>query len=224
MPTTITVSTFQPGPGECNFLGTTCKLRRYYDSDWMDVDGVFHAAGVVGSSTDFFDEISCTLASNTITVPSFPVTPTVTAQIGTPTETWQLWDQAGSARNVIFEGFIPSSPNPTTFSALLIANQGQTLGNPPRTYLDAIGVQQLIDAEFAALGGIPVTRETPSGVVDGTNPTFTLAFTPILDSEEVFVNGILRENNGADYSISGAVITMITIPESGDYVRVSYRR
>lgn len=128
MPTTITISEFQPGPGECNFLGTTCKLRRYYNQDWTDVDGVFHAEGVIGSSTGFFDEIDCTLILNTITVPAFPATPTDNPQTGSAIqETWQLWDQAGSPRNVIFEGFIPSA-NPTiTFGALKLLNQGQTL-------------------------------------------------------------------------------------------------
>jgi hypothetical protein len=127
MPTTITISEFQPGPGECNFLGTSAKLRRYYDSDWTDVDGVQHLEGVVGSSTGFFDEISCTLAANTITVPTFPATPTDNALIGNPTETWQLWDRAGNPRNVIFEGFIPSANPAIAFGALLLINQGQTL-------------------------------------------------------------------------------------------------
>src|SRR6185369_16518340 len=126
MPTTITISEFQLP--DCNFLGTTCKLRRYYDQDWTDVDGVFHAEGSQNSSTSFFDEIACTLSGNTVTVPSFPATPTDNPQTGSNVrETWQLWDQSGSPRNVIFEGFIPSA-NPTiTFGALKLLNAGQTL-------------------------------------------------------------------------------------------------
>jgi hypothetical protein len=152
MPTTVTISEFQPGPGECNFLGTTAKLRRYYNQDWSDIDGVFHAEGVVGSSTSFFDEISCTLAANTITVPTFPATPTDNPQTGSNVqETWQLWDQSGSPRNIIFEGFIPSA-NPTiTFGALLLLNKGQTLFESDAiTRLDQ-WIQSYIDTVIGAL-------------------------------------------------------------------------
>lgn len=152
MPTTITISEFQPGPGECNFTGTTFKLRRYYNQDWTDVDGVFHAEGVVGSSTGFFDEINGTLSSNTPTVPAFSATPTDNPQTGSNVqETWQLWDQAGTARNVIFEGFIPSTPSPITFGALLLLNHGQTLFESDRqTRLDQ-WIQSYIDTVVGLL-------------------------------------------------------------------------
>lgn len=128
MPTTITISEFQPDPSHCNFQGSTAKLRRYYNQDWTDVDGVFHAEGQQNSSTDFFDEINCSLSGNTITVPAFSATPTDNPQTGSNVqETWQLWDQAGTARNVIFEGFIPSANPVITFGALLLLNRGQTL-------------------------------------------------------------------------------------------------
>lgn len=67
-----------------------------------------------------------------------------------------------------------------------------------------------------------VTRETPSGVVNGTNANFTLANTPELGSEQVFVNGLLMDAGGEDYSISGATITFVSAPESGDKIRVNY--
>lgn len=70
-----------------------------------------------------------------------------------------------------------------------------------------------------------VVRETPTGTVNGTNATFTLANTPVSGSEHVFVNGILQNvGAGNDYTISGATITFLTgaIPQTGDIVRVSY--
>lgn len=152
MPTTITISEFQPDPGHCNFTGTTAKLRRYYNQDWTDVDGVFHAEGRQNSSTDFFDEIVCTLSGNTITVPAFSTTPTDNPQTGSNVqETWQLWDQAGSPRNVIFEGFIPSA-NPTiTFGALKLLNVGQTLFESDKiTRLDQ-WIQQYINTIIGVL-------------------------------------------------------------------------
>ena len=68
-----------------------------------------------------------------------------------------------------------------------------------------------------------ITRETPSGVLNGSNVTFTLANTPLSGTEEVHFNGILQEAGaGTDYTISGLTITMLTAPVSTDKIRVSY--
>lgn len=70
-----------------------------------------------------------------------------------------------------------------------------------------------------------VTRETPSGSINGSNVTFTLANTPTSGTEEVFLNGILQEPGaGNDYTISSGTITYLTAPVSGDRLRVSYRK
>jgi hypothetical protein len=74
-----------------------------------------------------------------------------------------------------------------------------------------------------AVQGKFVTRETPSGAVNGTNTSFVLANTPVAGSESVFLNGILQEPGvGNDYTISVATITYLTAPVTGDKVRVSY--
>lgn len=67
-----------------------------------------------------------------------------------------------------------------------------------------------------------VTRETPSGTINGSNVTFTLAFTPVAGTEHVYLNGLLQTDSGADYSISGATITFVSAPQTGDVLRVSY--
>lgn len=71
-----------------------------------------------------------------------------------------------------------------------------------------------------------VDRETPAGLVDGVNATYTLAGTPIVGSEHVYHNGLLMEpGTGNDYTISGATITWQTpVPLTGDKIRVSYRK
>lgn len=70
-----------------------------------------------------------------------------------------------------------------------------------------------------------ITRETPTGAVNGSNTTFTLANTPVVGSEEVFLNGLLQEPGaGNDYTISGAVITYLAAPLTNDRVRVSYMK
>jgi len=69
-----------------------------------------------------------------------------------------------------------------------------------------------------------ITRETPTGALNGANTTFTLANTPTAGSEEVFLNGLLQEPGaGNDYTISGATITYLAAPLSTDRLRVNYR-
>jgi hypothetical protein len=68
-----------------------------------------------------------------------------------------------------------------------------------------------------------VKRETPTGSINGSNVTFTLANTPVSGTEEVFLNGILQDAGaGNDYTISGGTITMLSAPVSGDKLRVNY--
>jgi phage-related tail fiber protein len=68
------------------------------------------------------------------------------------------------------------------------------------------------------------TRETPAGALNGVITTFTLANTPVVGSEEVFLNGLLQEPGaGNDYTISGATITYLAAPVTTDRLKVSYR-
>lgn len=71
-----------------------------------------------------------------------------------------------------------------------------------------------------------ITREDASGdglALDGMDTTFTLANVPVVGSEQVYLNGVLQQSGGADYTISGALITMTDAPVSTDRVLVSYR-
>jgi hypothetical protein len=70
-----------------------------------------------------------------------------------------------------------------------------------------------------------VTRETPTGTINGVNATFTLVNTPLVNTEEIYLNGLLQEPGaGNDYNISGATITMLNIPATGDRLRVNYQK
>lgn len=70
-----------------------------------------------------------------------------------------------------------------------------------------------------------IVREVPTGSINGTNATFTLAGTPSSGKEMVFVNGILL-NAGAsnDYTISTNTISFNAgaIPQTGDILLVTY--
>ena len=72
-----------------------------------------------------------------------------------------------------------------------------------------------------------VTREVPTGAIDGANVTYTLAFTPTAGTEHVYLNGILQNiGAGNDYTISGATITFVIAPKGApgnpDVILVSY--
>lgn len=68
-----------------------------------------------------------------------------------------------------------------------------------------------------------VVRETPTGLVNGSNASYTLANTPVSGTEELYLNGIQQEPGaGNDYTISGGSITFLSPPVTGDKIRVSY--
>jgi len=70
-----------------------------------------------------------------------------------------------------------------------------------------------------------VDAETPAGILDGVNATFTLANVPSpLASLGLFVNGILTKQN-FDYTLSGNAISFLaaSIPQPGDTLLATYR-
>lgn len=71
--------------------------------------------------------------------------------------------------------------------------------------------------------GTFIDDETPSGSVNGSNKTFTLAHTPSpITSLKVYVNG-QRIVLTTDYSLSGSTITMIYAFPTGTAIRCDYR-
>lgn len=68
-----------------------------------------------------------------------------------------------------------------------------------------------------------VTGEVPSGTVNGSNVTFTLANTPTSGTVRVFQNG-LRDKVTTDYTISGTTITFVTAPLTGDLLLTDYMK
>ncbi len=64
-------------------------------------------------------------------------------------------------------------------------------------------------------------REVPSGVVDGVNKIFTLTDTPLLNSEDIYINGQLRYPTVA-YTLVGNTITFVVAPWSGALILTRY--
>jgi hypothetical protein len=121
----------------------------------------------------------------------------------------------------------------TTSITLTLANSGVVAGTYTKVTVDAKGrvtTGNSLNATdintalgFTVQNTTHIIRETPSGAVNGTNTTFTLANTPIAGSEMVFVNGMLQDaGTGNDYTITGATITMLYTPLTNDKIRVSY--
>jgi hypothetical protein len=101
---------------------------------------------------------------------------------------------------------------------LSTADAGGTLNTTAITFINPISGGGLSASNF-------VTKEIPSGSINSANVTFTLANTPTAGTEEVFLNGVLQESGaGNDYTITGAVITYLTAPLTGEKLRVNYRK
>ncbi|NBQ67352.1 MAG: hypothetical protein EBU46_00360 [Nitrosomonadaceae bacterium] len=66
-----------------------------------------------------------------------------------------------------------------------------------------------------------IVRETPSPAVDGSTTVFTFAHS--FTKEMVFLNGVLQEPSGEDYTVTGGnEITFVSAPASTDRLRVTY--
>lgn len=68
-----------------------------------------------------------------------------------------------------------------------------------------------------------INKEKPMGIVDGVNKVFLLLYEPILNSEHLYLNGLLQDSDyDCDYTIVGNKITFLDPPMSGSKVRCSY--
>lgn len=126
----------------------------------------------------------------------------------------------GQSSYVNGELLIGNTTGNTLSKATLTQGTGITITNGNGSITIAVSASVFTSSNF-------VTREVPTGTINGTNPTFTLANTPTASTEEVFVNGVLQNvGAGNDYTISGATITFQTgaIPQTGDTVLVTYRK
>jgi hypothetical protein len=69
---------------------------------------------------------------------------------------------------------------------------------------------------------IHIDKENPTGLIDDNNTIFELSSEPILNSEHVYLNGLLQENN-EDYIMDGKSIVFSDSPMFGMRIRCSYR-
>ena len=69
----------------------------------------------------------------------------------------------------------------------------------------------------------PVEYETPNGIIDGINSTFTLSKIPIPPTSlQLFLNGVLLVSI-TNYTLSGNSINYVSAPQIGDFHYALYR-
>ncbi|HKD06891.1 MAG TPA: hypothetical protein VKB79_13395 [Bryobacteraceae bacterium] len=95
------------------------------------------------------------------------------------------------------------------------------------TAIGAVGDCVMVDGTTGPCGGLVpqfFDAETPAGLVDGSNATFTLSHAPTGSSLMLFRNGVYMKG-GFDYSLNGATIQFVAaaIPMPGDTLMASYR-
>jgi hypothetical protein len=128
----------------------------------------------------------------------------------------------GTGQSTYTDGqlLIGNTTGSTLSKATLTQGTGIAITNGNGTITIAVSASVLTTTNF-------VTREIPSGAINGTNAAFVLANTPIAGTEELYVNGILQNvGAGNDYTIATTTITFQTgaIPQTGDTVLVNYRK
>jgi len=68
-----------------------------------------------------------------------------------------------------------------------------------------------------------ICNEIPSGLINSSNVTYTIANTPVTGTVMVFLNGMLQAPGaGLDYTISGTTITFVKAPRTNSDLYVSY--
>lgn len=139
-----------------NYAGATAKLRLYASRDFTDSNGVPHLKGNVGSSAGFYQEVDCTIVDGELVIPTFS-TPSTTDSLPVSAApsvfiTAVIFDAKSARRESLFSQWrIPSTPTPTTWTALMTYNISRTLPQAPSYYLSAQDVQTLIDAQVGSL-------------------------------------------------------------------------
>ena len=74
-------------------------------------------------------------------------------------------------------------------------------------------------------GTVPsfASAEVPTGAIDGTNATFTLAHSPSpAASLQLYLNGALQQAGGGDFTLTGASIVFVTPPLVGSILIAYY--
>ena len=126
--------------------------------------------------------------------------------------TMDVWAEVPGALIAVEAG---GTSNKNTIWLSTAASTG-TLNTTAITFI-AINTTGLTSTNF-------VDEEVPSGLINGSNTTYTLANTPTAGTVKVYLNGQRLRAGGNDYTFSGTTITMVSAPLTGEYLVVDYRK
>ena len=203
-----------PGTGETGKIYValdTNKAYRWSGTVYVEISAAPGSTDVVveGSVNLYFTAARAQAAVTTITGNAGTATKLATAR------TISLSGDASGSTS--FDG----SANVSI--ATTLANSGVVAGTYNSVTVNAKGIVTAASNVAAMSAANFVTRETPTGAVNGTNVTFTLANAPVVGTEHVYINGLLMEPGaGNDYTISGSTSTTLFTLQTGDKIRVSY--
>jgi hypothetical protein len=66
------------------------------------------------------------------------------------------------------------------------------------------------------------SQEKPTGDIDGVNTKFYLKYSPVINTESIYKNGMFM-TRGADYVINGKEVTFTDAPIAGSTISVNYK-
>jgi hypothetical protein len=70
-----------------------------------------------------------------------------------------------------------------------------------------------------------IANEIPGGYINSSNKNFTLAYTPIVGTVRLYLNGMLQKPGiGFDYIISGITLTFDKAPRTNSEIIAHYIR
>lgn len=214
----ITIQTFTIP--DWHYGGSTATLKLTSSNDWTDLAGQAHSQGSPGSQNGFSQDIPCTVSGTDVIVPQFQTTSTTDSRQPLTLITGVLFDEKRTPRWHLFDDFVIPTTTPLSWTALQDLNRrSRALPSPASVYLDRTGVLTLVEELMQGL-----FHESFTGT--GVQTVYTLARTPVLDSEVVFVNGIKNSNavsGDNTYQISGSTITFNLAPQNQDRIEVYYR-
>lgn len=192
-------------------------------------DGVgVPAGGTIGqvlkkkSNTDYDTEFGDLVAVSVTTKGDLQTYDSAPARLGVGTNGQLL--SANSVQDTGLEWIDPPASSPLTNkgdiytydtdnAALPVGTDGQVLVADSN---EDTGLKWENASSVAIVHG-----EVPSGTINDSNTSFTLASTPVSGSVILFQNGI-RLKVTEDYTISGSTITFNTAPATGDLLLVDY--
>ena len=135
--------------------------------------------------------------------------------VDTTSTTWTQFSAGGGS----YTGTAPIVVTGTVISASAATSSTPGVVQPDNS---TITVSSGVISAAVPYGNF-IVEETPSGSVNGSNTTFTLANTPHSGSLMLFVNGVLQKPT-SQYSLSSATITFVSAPKSGFWLTASYQK